>query len=99
MKITPTAHRILVQCHYPTEQVIDLPAPTFAPNAGANRTKVECVAVADDVTVCKVGDFLLLHPSAVDSAIPVSKEPPLLLTHDSLVMGITDDVAPLTIVA
>lgn len=93
MKIKPVANRVLINFHFPEEKEGDLVLPNsnIDPSIGEKRTKIECLAVGDDVKVCKPGDWLLLSPDAQRNVIGVCKEPPQAIIHDSLILGIILD--------
>lgn len=93
MKIKPAEHRILVQFHFPADEGIILPESNLSPSVEAKRTLVECLDIGSNVTACGIGDFLLLHADAMRNAIPISKEPPTALIHDSNVLAIVLDDA------
>lgn len=92
MNIKPVANRVLVRFHFPPEdEVIQLPNSNLSTEVGDKRTKVEVLCVGENVKVCTIGDFLLLHSDALRNAIPVTKEPPDALIHDSVILGIVLD--------
>lgn len=93
MKIKPVDHRILIQLYFPDESEIILPDTNFSPSVEAQRTRAECVEIGPEVTVCGPGDFLLLHSDVLRNAIPISKEPPTMLIHDSQVIALVLDDA------
>lgn len=92
MNIKPVANRVLVRFHFPPEdEVIQLPNSNLSTEVGDKRTKVEVLDVGGEVVVCGTGDFLLLHPDALRNTIPVTKDPPIALIHDSMILGIVLD--------
>lgn len=93
MKIKPGQNRIHIQFHFPLEDGIILPESNLTTSAEDKRTRVECLTIGDGVTVCKPGDFLLLHEDALRNAIPITKEPPTALIHDSIVIALVLDDA------
>lgn len=98
MQIKPTQHYILVQFHFPEDQAVVLPdnVTAFSPSMEDKRTKVECLAHGEDVTVCHRGDFLLILDPR--NMIPISKNPATALIHDSIVVGIVLDDKPTEVV-
>lgn len=92
MKIKPGPNRIHVQFHFPPEDgTVILPESSLSPSVESKRTIVECLSIGEAVTACKPGDFLLLHEDTLRNAVPISKEPPTALIHDSVVLAIILD--------
>lgn len=93
MKIKPAEHRIHVQFHFPPEDDIILPSQGLSTKLEDKRTRVECLDIGANVMGCKVGDFLLLHEDTLRLAVPITKEPPTALIHDSMVIALVLDDA------
>lgn len=92
MNIKPVANRVLVRFHFPPEdEVIQLPNSSLSTEVGDKRTKVEVLAIGPNVKVCVTGQFILIHPDALRNTIPVTKEPPIAIIHDSVILGIVLD--------
>lgn len=94
MNVKPVGNRVLIELHFPVEEenVVILPDRNLSPDAGEQRTKVECKAIGDLVTVCKPGDSLLLAANVMERGfLPTNKEPAQGLIHDSMVLGIILD--------
>lgn len=93
MKLTPVKTHILAKFHNSPEQKIVTASKSLG---GAYRTLIEVVAVGPDVVTCKVGDFVWLKPNS--EPVGVDEAESLGVFDDTHVLGVTDDVAPLTIV-
>lgn len=91
MNLQPVANRVLIQLHFPPKDGIILPESNLSPAVEEKRTKVECLAIGNDVKVCKPKDFLLLHPDAQRNVIPVQKEPSLAIIDAGLILAVVTD--------
>lgn len=93
MQIKPVDHRILVKFHFPDEEGIILPESNLSPSVEEKRTRVECLEIGSEVTICKKGDFLLLHTDAMRNAIIITKKEHTALIHDGVVVAVVLDDA------
>jgi len=94
MQLQPSKTHILARFHNPAKPTIELVGKTYT-GGDQYRTRVEVLAVGPKVESCKVGDFILLIPKPV--VLGVGDDETLGLIDEASVLGVTDDVAPLTI--